>query len=168
MTGSSEAGLVAGCGSARERPAPTRVRIADLQRGAEQMAAEASRPVAPEGFVELEEAVRMLGVSKGALRQWELRGRLNEGQRAQIPGSLPRTKIYPVEEIERMHEEILKANKEFPPPGWLDMDGLPRARVSVQVWKGGSPKGASRVAVVQPADDGAVQAVQHRGDRSAR
>jgi hypothetical protein len=110
--------------------------IADLGRVREEMAAEASRPVAPEGFIELDEAARMLGVNAMTLRQWELRGRLPEGQVAPIPGTSARTKIYSIEQIERLAQEIKDALENFPPPGWLEMnEAARRANVSVQVWK---------------------------------
>ena len=47
---------------------------------------------------------------------------LDQGKPAQIPGSHARTKIYPVQDIERLREEIRKASENFPPAGWLEMN----------------------------------------------
>jgi hypothetical protein len=78
----------------------------------------------------------LLGVSVGTFGKWERAGRLAEGQVAPIPGTSARTKIYPIEHIERVREEILAAAANFPPPGWLTMrEAARRANVSVLVWK---------------------------------
>jgi transposase len=110
--------------------------VAELERARERMKVEALRPVAPEGFVELHEAARLLGVHVHTLSVWERHGRVSEGRVAPIPGTSARTKVYPVEEIERLREEIRKATSEFPPAGWVEMaEAARRAHVSVEVWK---------------------------------
>jgi transposase-like protein len=105
--------------------------VAELERTREQMRAEAARPTAPEGFVELHEAARMLGVHPGTLYQWERQGRVMEGRVVPIPGTCTRTKVYPLEEVRRLREEIATAAENFPPAGWIDL-GTASARRGVQ------------------------------------
>jgi predicted site-specific integrase-resolvase len=110
--------------------------IAELDRARVQMAAEAARPTAPQGFIELHEAARVLGVSVGTILKWEKHGEVAAGQVVPIPGTSARTKIYPIAETERLREEIRKASENFPPKGWVEMNEAARlANVSVQVWK---------------------------------
>lgn len=110
--------------------------IAELERAREEMAAEASRPAAPPGFIELRDLARALDVNEGTILRWEKHGELAAGQIVPIPGTSARTKIYPVGEIERLREEIRKASESFPPEGWVEMKEAARlANVSVEVWK---------------------------------
>lgn len=110
--------------------------VAELERAREQMKAEASRPTAPPGFMELHEAARTLGVIVGTILKWEKDGQVVQGQVVPIPGTSARTKIYPVREIERLQEEIRKAKQNFQPNGWVEMkEAARRANVSVLVWK---------------------------------
>jgi DNA-binding transcriptional MerR regulator len=110
--------------------------IAELERARDQMAAEAARPTAPPGFIELHEAARTLGIAVGTIHIWEKHGEMTPGEVVPIPGTSARTKIYPVAEIERVRGEIRKASENFPPAGWVEMkEAARRTNVSVQVWK---------------------------------
>jgi predicted site-specific integrase-resolvase len=110
--------------------------VAELERAREHMAAEAARPTAPEGFIELHEAAQTLGVHIATIYKWEATREIAPGQVVPIPGTSARTKIYPVAEIERLREEIRKAAENFPPAGWVEMKEAARlASVSVEVWK---------------------------------
>ena len=111
--------------------------LAELEAARARMRAEAERPVAPEGFVELHDASELLDVHVGTIRNWELGGQLAEGRTVPIPGTGARTKIYPRAEIERLREAIRAEVENVPPAGWLTMaDAARRANVSVLVWKG--------------------------------
>jgi hypothetical protein len=111
--------------------------LAELEAARARMRAEAERPVAPEGFVELHDASELLDVHANTIRQWELDGRLAAGRAVPIPGTGARTKIYPRAEVERLREAIRAEVENFPPAGWLTMaDAARRANVSVLVWKG--------------------------------
>lgn len=111
--------------------------VAELEEARARMRAEAERPVAPEGFVELREAARRLGVHRTAIRKWELAGRIGGGRLAPIPGTGARTKVYPLENVERLGREIEEAKVNFPPTGWVRLaEAARRARVSVSAWKG--------------------------------
>lgn len=110
--------------------------VAELECARKQMRAAASRPTAPEGYVELHEAARVLGVHPGTLRQWECQGRLTKGRVVPIPGTSARTKVYRGEELRRLREEIRIAAAKFPPAGWIDLkEAARRAQVSAGVWK---------------------------------
>jgi hypothetical protein len=110
--------------------------VAELEEARARIRAEAERPVAPEGFIELHAAAELLDVHVGTIHKWELDGRLPEGQTVPIPGTGARTKIYPRAEIERLRDAIRAEIENFPPPGWLTMaDAARRANVSVLVWK---------------------------------
>lgn len=128
--GRGEVLSVPGCGRRRV------FAVADLERAKAKIEADKSRPTAPDGFIELHDAVAALAISPNTLYKWEQAGRLAEGQVVPIPGTSARTKIYPIEHIERVREEIRAAAVNFPPPGWLTLAGAAkRANVSVQVWK---------------------------------
>lgn len=110
--------------------------LAELEEARARMRAEAERPVAPEGFIELHDAAELLDVHVVTIRKWEQGGRLAEGQVAPIPGTSARTKIYPRAEIEALREAIRIEIENFPPAGWLELGAAAkRAKVSVQVWK---------------------------------
>jgi hypothetical protein len=110
--------------------------IAELERVRDAMAAEAARPTAPAGFIELHEAARTLGVAIGTIYKWETTGEMTAGEVVPIPGTSARTKIYPVAEVDRLRDEIRKASENFPPAGWVEMtEAARRANVSVAVWK---------------------------------
>jgi predicted site-specific integrase-resolvase len=110
--------------------------VADLERAKAKIEADKNQPAAPDGFIELHDAVAALGISPCTLHQWERSGRLTEGRIVPIPGTGARTKIYPIADVERVREEIRAAAENFPPPGWLTMSGAARrANVSVEVWK---------------------------------
>jgi hypothetical protein len=110
--------------------------IADLEQAKAKIEADKSRPTAPDGFIVLHDAAAALGISPHTLYKWEQARRLAEGQVVPIPGTSARTKIYPIEDVERVREEIRAAAVNFPPPGWLTMRGAAkRANVSVEVWK---------------------------------
>ncbi|HYE19058.1 MAG TPA: AP2 domain-containing protein, partial [Tepidisphaeraceae bacterium] len=114
--------------------------LADLERAKRQREAEREaerqRPTAPEGFVELHEAARRLGVREPVIRKWELAGRIGEGRWTPIPGTSARTKVYPIEDVERLGREIEAAKANFPPAGWVALaEAARRAKVSVMVWK---------------------------------
>lgn len=110
--------------------------VAELEEARARMRAEAERPVAPEGFIELHDASELLDVHISTIHKWEGDGRLAEGQTVPIPGTGARTKIYPRVEIERLREAIRSEIENFPPQGWLTMaQAAKRANVSVLVWK---------------------------------
>ena len=114
--------------------------IAEMERVKSQMEAEraeaAARPVAPAGFIELHAAAITLGVSPAVLHEWEKQRRVTEGRWTPIPGTSARTKVYRVEEIERLREELRHAAANFPPTGWLEIrQAARRANVSMNVWK---------------------------------
>lgn len=127
------------CGRWFKLPSGQRRRVfalADLERVRAGWEAEAARPTAPEGFVELHEVTRMLGISAGTLAKWDRAGRVGPGRVTPIPGTSARTKIYPLAEIERLREELREAAANFPPQGWIRLEeAADRATVSVLVWK---------------------------------
>lgn len=110
--------------------------VAELEEVKARMRAEAERPVAPDGFIELHAVSELLDVHVSTIYTWERDGRLAEGQIVPIPGTSARTKIYPRTEIDRLREAIRDDIENFPPPGWVTMaEAARRANVSVQVWK---------------------------------
>jgi predicted site-specific integrase-resolvase len=110
--------------------------LAELEEARARMRAEAERPVAPQGFIELHAAAELLDVHVGTIGKWERDGRLAAGQIVPIPGTSGRTKIYPRAEIERLREAIRAEIENFPPAGWVTMtEAARRANVSVLVWK---------------------------------
>ncbi len=128
-----------GRGEWRHTPGKQRRRVfavAELEEAKARMRAEAERPVAPEGFIELHAAAELLDVHVGTFHKWERDGRLAEGNTVPIPGTGARTKIYPRAEIERLRDAIRAEIENFPPAGWVTMtEAARRANVSVLVWK---------------------------------
>ena len=138
INGWQQAGKL-GRGESRNRSDGTRFHVfavADLEAARAAMEAEANRPTAPEGFVELHEAARQLGVSAATLTDWERDGRLPEGITVPIPGTSARTKVYLTEDVERLVESLAAEAADFPPAGWVEIgEAARRAGVSVGVWK---------------------------------
>jgi hypothetical protein len=128
-----------GRGEWRHTPGKARRRVftlAELEEAKARMRAEAERPTAPDGFIELHDAAELLNVHVHWIRKWERAGRLAQGRTVPIPGTSARTKIYPRAEIERLRDVIRAEIENFPPAGWVRLaEAARRANVSVLVWK---------------------------------
>ena len=167
-----------GRGEWRHTPGKARRRVfavAELEEAQARMRAEAERPTAPEGFIELHDAAELLDVHVGTIHKWELDGRLAEGQTVPIPGTSARTKIYPRAEIERLREAIRAEIENFPPCRLGDdgRGGAAGERVGAGVEEVAGGRAGRAVAVGQPSDEArcklfAVEEVERRRRRAGR
>jgi hypothetical protein len=76
-------------------------------------------PFPPPGTVDRHNAAEILGVAERTISTWEAEGRLTCGRVVSIPGKTGTYRIYPIEELHRLKEELAKPQP-FPPPGFVD------------------------------------------------
>src|SRR4051794_16974823 len=63
----------------------------------------------PDGVVNVDEAMRMFGVSRAQLRDWEFAGRICNVRWIRLKGGGRDSKLYPVAELRRVVEETRAA-----------------------------------------------------------
>jgi hypothetical protein len=111
----------------------TRVRLyplEELRRTIE--ALRAPQPFPPPGMVDGEAARQMFDVGTWTWDKWRREGNLRCSRWVERPGG-GRAKLYPVEELRRVVEEL----KQFPPPGMVTGDEAAKMfGVSRMTWKG--------------------------------
>lgn len=132
-------GRVGGGRMVPKPPMGTRVKlyaIDDLRRRLEESKAPPVFP--PEGFVDQLAAARILGMAKRTLSTWEREGRVACGRVVPIPGKPGTAKIYPIDALRRMADELqatrarlvaewqaaqdfkaVSASSPFPPAGFV-------------------------------------------------
>jgi hypothetical protein len=119
------------CGTWAKSPNGKRCKVyplAELERVRAEMAA--SRPRLPDGFVDVDGACRMFGVSKAAWVIWKRKGKVPRGRWGRSPTNKP-CRIYAVEDLrramdrlrgpERVYREGGGSGQYHIPPGWVSM-----------------------------------------------
>jgi hypothetical protein len=71
----------------------------------------------PPGMVERDDACQMFGIAEKTWSEWERKGRITCGRYFPLPDDKPgRCKLYPIEELERLREELSQLGKPYPDP----------------------------------------------------
>jgi hypothetical protein len=79
--------------------------VAELQQLMEEMRAEQGK--LPDGFVGREDAAGMFNLSVSGWKKWRHRPRVPAGQWAKVPGQRVPVKVYPLEGLRRLREELV-------------------------------------------------------------
>jgi hypothetical protein len=103
--------------------------IAELRRFMEEMAG--SRPKLPDGFVDIDGACRMFGVTKAAWVIWQRQKKVPRGRWGRSPTNKP-CRMYAVEELRRLMEKLHGADKVYREPGDSGQYHIPDGWVRMQ------------------------------------
>jgi hypothetical protein len=81
--------------------------------------------VIPEGFVDRDEACRILGIAKTTWKRWQRAGQIPTGQWARIPGTKPWRRIYSRDMLLTLVNDFSKVGQPYPDPDWAGCYRVP-------------------------------------------